>query len=107
MITTNYDQLLEECFPEYETIVGQKILYADHSSIGEIFKIHGCASHPESIVLTRADYDEFVKRKKYLSAKLLAFFAEHPLHLCSSGTGRRSKHQGDPRGYRRNSFGGW
>ena len=79
VITTNYDQLLEELFPEYEAIVGQKILYANHSSIGEIFKIHGCASQPESIVLTRTDYDEFVKRKKYLSAKLLAFFAEHPL----------------------------
>ena len=79
VITTNYDQLLEGFFPEYEAIVGQKILYANHSSIGEIFKIHGCASQPDSIVLTRTDYDEFVKRKKYLSAKLLAFFAEHPL----------------------------
>ncbi|MND76268.1 hypothetical protein D3C80_679100 [compost metagenome] len=59
--------------------MGQRILYANHSSIGEIFKIHGCASQPESIVLTRTDYEEFVKRKKYLSAKLLAFFAEHPL----------------------------
>lgn len=79
VITTNYDQLLERLFPDYEAIVGQRILYANHASIGEIFKIHGCASHPESIVLTRADYDEFMKRKKYLSAKLLAFFAEHPL----------------------------
>lgn len=79
VITTNYDQLLERFFPEYEAVVGQKILYANHASIGEIFKVHGCVSQPESIILTRSDYDEFVKRKKYLSAKLLAFFAEHPL----------------------------
>lgn len=79
IITTNYDQLLEDIFPEYEPIVGQKILYANHSSIGEIFKIHGCASEVESIVITRSDYDNFVRKKKYLSAKLLAFFAEHPL----------------------------
>ncbi|MEE4815884.1 SIR2 family protein [Pseudomonas alliivorans] len=79
VITTNYDELLEGIFPDYEAIVGQRILYANHSSIGEIFKIHGCVSQPESIVLTRTDYEEFVKRKKYLSAKLLAFFAEHPL----------------------------
>jgi hypothetical protein len=79
VITTNYDELLEGLFPDYEAIVGQRILYANHSSIGEIFKIHGCASQPESIVLTRVDYEEFIKRKKYLSAKLLAFFAEHPL----------------------------
>jgi hypothetical protein len=79
IITTNYDQLLERIFPEYEPIIGQKILYANHSSIGEIFKIHGCASEIESIVITRSDYDDFVRKKKYLSAKLLAFFAEHPL----------------------------
>ncbi len=79
IITTNYDQLLENIFPEYEPIIGQKILYANHSSIGEIFKIHGCCSDSESIVITRIDYDNFIKKKKYLSAKLLAFFAEHPL----------------------------
>ncbi|RRV04457.1 SIR2 family protein [Pseudomonas sp. v388] len=79
IITTNYDGLLEHIFPEYTPVIGQKILYANHASIGEIFKIHGCATSPESIVLTRNDYEEFVRRKKYLSAKLLAFFAEHPL----------------------------
>lgn len=79
IITTNYDQLLETIFPDYAPIVGQKILYANHASIGEIFKIHGCVSEAESVVITRDDYNSFVKKKKYLSAKLLAFFAEHPL----------------------------
>ncbi|MBD9513628.1 SIR2 family protein [Pseudomonas sp. PDM22] len=79
IITTNYDQLLEQIFPDYEPIIGQKILYANNASIGEIFKIHGCSSIPESIVVNRSDYDSFCKKKKYLSAKLLAFFAEHPL----------------------------
>lgn len=79
VITTNYDELLESIFSDYTPVIGQKILYANHASVGEIFKIHGCASDPESIVITRDDYDDFIKRKKYLSAKLLAFFAEHPL----------------------------
>lgn len=79
IITTNYDQLLESIFPDYAPIVGQQILYANHASIGEIFKIHGCVSDAESIVITRDDYNSFIKKKKYLSAKLLAFFAEHPL----------------------------
>lgn len=48
-------------------------------SIGEIFKIHGCTSRPESLVFTQDDYDDFITRKKYLSAKLLTFFSEHPL----------------------------
>lgn len=79
IITTNYDGLLESIYPEFTPIIGQKILYANHGSIGEILKIHGCCSSPESIVINRDDYDDFIKKKKYLSAKLLTFFAEHPL----------------------------
>lgn len=74
IITTNYDQLLEAIFPDYEPVIGQKILYANHASIGEVFKIHGCVSEPESIVINRDDYENFTNKKKYLSAKLLAFF---------------------------------
>ncbi|HGP0782903.1 TPA: SIR2 family protein, partial [Salmonella enterica subsp. houtenae serovar Houten] len=79
IITTNYDKLLESIYPEFTPIIGQKILYANHGSIGEILKIHGCCSTPESIIINRDDYDDFIKKKKYLSAKLLTFFAEHPL----------------------------
>ncbi len=79
IVTTNYDGLLELIFPDYEPVIGQKILRTSHASFGELFKIHGCYSEPESIVLTRDDYNEFETRKKYLSAKLLTYFAEHPL----------------------------
>lgn len=79
IITTNYDQLLEPLFPEYERIVGQNILAKPFFSIGEIFKIHGCVSDPLSLVLTSQDYEDFNSDKKYLSAKLLTYFAEHPL----------------------------
>lgn len=79
IITTNYDRFLELIFPEYTPIIGQKILKSQYSCIGEIFKIHGCISEPESLVLTKTDYDNFRVKKKYLSAKLLTFFLEHPL----------------------------
>ncbi|MEI7251482.1 SIR2 family protein [Pectobacterium versatile] len=79
IITTNYDELLESIYPEFTPIIGQKILYANHGSIGEILKIHGCCSTPKSIIINRDDYGDFIKKKKYLSAKLLTFFAEHPL----------------------------
>lgn len=36
-------------------------------------------SDHKTIVLTSEDYSDFNKRKKYLSAKLLTYFAEHPL----------------------------
>lgn len=79
VITTNYDALLEPLFPQYEVVVGQCVFR--HSSLvaGEIFKIHGSIAKPESIVLTNEDYVVFNEDKKYLSAKLLTYFAEHPL----------------------------
>lgn len=79
IITTNYDRFLELLFKDYEPIIGQRILHTDYSSVGEIFKIHGCSSEPSTLVLTRKDYNNFLTKKKYLSAKLLTFFAEHPL----------------------------
>jgi hypothetical protein len=79
LVTTNYDTMLEKIFSEYTPVVGQKILTGSALSVGEIFKIHGCISEHNSLVLTKEDYDFFTKRKKYLSAKLLTFFSEHPL----------------------------
>lgn len=79
IITTNYDRFLERLFPDYAPVIGGQILRVDYASIGEILKIHGCSSDPSSIVLTRSDYEEFWAKQKYLSAKLLTFFSEHPL----------------------------
>ncbi|MFN5513283.1 MAG: SIR2 family protein [Cyanobacteriota bacterium] len=79
IITTNYDRLLEFLFKDYSPVIGQKILSANYSSIGEILKIHGCESDPSSLILTDQDYDDFTRKKKYLGAKLLTYFAEHPL----------------------------
>jgi DNA-dependent RNA polymerase auxiliary subunit epsilon len=79
IITTNYDNFLEKIYPEYEPIIGQKILKNQYTSIGEIFKIHGCVSDPASLVITKDDYNDFMCKKKYLSAKLLTYFLEHPI----------------------------
>jgi len=79
LITTNYDQFQELVFPDYTPIVGQQILKSNHASVGEILKIHGCTTDPSSMILTSDDYADFTLRKKYLSAKLLTYFAEHPL----------------------------
>lgn len=79
IITTNYDQMIELIFPDHEPIVGQQILRGQQLSVGEVYKIHGSIESHDSIVITQADYDEFAKKKKFLSAKLLTFFNEHPL----------------------------
>jgi len=79
VITTNYDRFLELVFSEYQPVVGQSIIRDSPVLFGEIFKIHGCVSDYNSLVFTQQDYDEFMRKKKYLSAKLLTFFSEHPL----------------------------
>ena len=79
IITTNFDVLAETIFSEYTPVIGQKIIRAASMMIGEVFKIHGCVTEPASLVITDSDYKNWSKRKKYLSAKLLTFFLEHPV----------------------------
>jgi len=79
IITTNYDEVIEPLFPEYETTIGQQIMRKGYLAIGEIFKIHGCRTVPQSLVVNEADYQRFDEDHKYLSAKLLTYFIEHPL----------------------------
>lgn len=79
IITTNYDGILEHIFPDYQKVIGEKVIRANYTTYGEILKIHGCYQDRKSIILTNEDYDQFNKKKKYLTAKLLTYFAEHPL----------------------------
>lgn len=79
VITTNYDTLTETLFPGYESVIGQQVFRSSEVTIGEIFKIHGSTTEIKSLILNKDDYDNFIKKKKYLSAKLLTLFTEHPL----------------------------
>ncbi|MBD8102487.1 SIR2 family protein [Plantibacter sp. CFBP 8775] len=80
VITTNYDTLLEKLFPTFTVYAGQdELLFNNSYGVGEIFKIHGSAKLPESIILTTEDFLRFNQRNKYLAAKLLTIFVEHPI----------------------------
>lgn len=79
IITTNYDTLLNK-LSNFISYIGQsELLLSDSQELAEIYKIHGCCTKPDSIVITKQDYDEFRKKSAYLSAKLLTIFLEHPL----------------------------
>lgn len=80
IITTNWDLFLEDRFPKFTTFIGQDGLITGRShGIAEIYKIHGCSSKPNSLVLTSSDYDKYRKKNPYLSSKLLTMFIERPV----------------------------
>lgn len=81
IITTNYDELLEEVFGEEYTVhIGQtSLLTSILDGVGEIYKIHGCVTEPDSIVVTKDDYDNFFEKDIYLNSKLLTLFLEYPI----------------------------
>lgn len=80
VITTNWDCLIEQLFPKFTSFVGQDGLIAGRShGIAEIYKIHGCSTQPNSLVLTTGDYEEYRRKNPYLSSKLLTIFIERPV----------------------------
>lgn len=80
VLTTNYDSFIEDLFPSYTKYIGQEeLLFSTLQGISEIYKIHGCCTKPESIIINEADYADFTEKNAYLAAKILTIFLEHPI----------------------------
>lgn len=76
IITTNYDNLIEEV-TEFEPLVGNNILLSN--PYGSVYKIHGSVDSPEELVFTTEDYDDFDQRYDLIRAQLISLFVHNPI----------------------------
>lgn len=80
VITTNYDTFIEDTLTGYTEYIGQEeLIFSNIQGVGEIYKIHGSCTSPDSIVINEKDYLEFEENNAYLAAKILTIFLEHPI----------------------------
>lgn len=82
LITTNYDSLLEEhvfSITNDDIYIHNDDLFSSETKNKKLYKIHGSVNKPESIILTRTDYDQFFEKSKYIYSKLLTMFVESPI----------------------------
>lgn len=59
VITTNYDTMIEQLFA-FNPLIGNNILLSN--PYGSVYKIHGCVSQPDKIIITESDYEEFNRK---------------------------------------------
>lgn len=76
IITTNYDKLVEDVF-DFNPLIGNDILLSN--PYGSVYKIHGCISMPEKIIITSNDYDKFNQKYELIRAQLLSLFIHNPI----------------------------
>lgn len=76
IITTNYDMLIEKIF-DFSPLIGNDILLSN--PYGSVYKIHGCVSNIEKIIITQEDYNNFDKEYDLIRAQLLSLFIHNPI----------------------------
>lgn len=76
IITTNYDNLIEDIF-QFEPLVGNNILLSN--PYGSVYKIHGTIGDPSSIIITQEDYQKFETKYELIRAQLLSLFIHNPI----------------------------
>lgn len=87
IITTNFDSLIESQFDDYELVIGERIIPLSMNITGELYKIHGSVEDPASLILTESDYARFRQKRRYISSKMMTYFAEYPVFIFGYGLG--------------------
>lgn len=84
IITSNYDCFVERIF-DFNKLIGNDILLSN--PYGSVYKIHGCCSMPDKIILTDSDYSVFDDKYELIRAQLLSLFIHNPIIFLGYGVG--------------------
>lgn len=87
IITTNYDRMIEQLF-SFNPLIGNDILLSN--PYGSVYKIHGCVSQPEKIIITERDYVEFEQKYELIRAQLLSLFIHNPIIFIGYNIGDKN-----------------
>lgn len=83
--TTNFDFLLEQTLNEkstpFSTIVSEERLPISVREKTKLIKLHGDFNHPDKMVITEYDYDNFLNKNKVLSTYISNIFITKTLLL--------------------------
>lgn len=76
VITTNYDTMIEDIF-SFNPLIGNDILLSN--PYGSLYKIHGCITQPDKIIISEKDYKNFDSKYELIRAQLLSLFIHNPI----------------------------
>lgn len=84
IVTTNYDTLFEQCEPNGRLVVvrgSRGLLVPPERDQIMLYKVHGCVTQPESMVLTTSDYSQWFDEyeRSPVWAKIYSLLAERPV----------------------------
>lgn len=60
-----------------QKLIGNNILLSN--PYGSVYKIHGCVTRAEEIIINHEDYDEFNRKYELIRAQLLSLFIHNPI----------------------------
>lgn len=87
VITTNYDRMIEEMFA-FTPLIGNDILLSN--PYGSVYKIHGCVTSPDKIIITNDDYSRFEEKYELIRAQLLSLFIHNPIIFIGYNIGDKN-----------------
>lgn len=83
IFSTNYDTFFEDFIFEdnkMDVFIKQSDLYLSPSfGIGEMYKIHGCISNPNEMIVTTEDYEKYNLNMNIFISKLYTILLERPV----------------------------